>query len=136
MRELLIKEDGKETGMFRVIDANQPIARKCLNIKNVMNQKILERKHFYSIEVMPVVSAEDLNYNDFIIQPMFTAITWLSNSNITSTVAADVPAIKFASMIKNSNAVLSHITCYKLTQEKLTDILSNDVQNVFAIRGG
>lgn len=136
MRELVIKEDGKQIGMFRVIDVEPPITSNLLNIKHIIAKKIEQKKHFYSIEVSPLASTEDLNYKELIVQPIFTSITWFTDANVTTLSAAEAPAIKLASIIKHSNAVLSHVTCTKLTCEKLTDILSNNVENVLALRGG
>lgn len=136
MRELVINEDGKQVGMFRVIDVDPPISNELLNIKHLITKKIEQKKYFYSIEVSPVASTEVLNFKDLIVQPTFTSITWFTDVNVTTLSAAEAPAIKLASIITHSNAVLSHITCTKLTNEKLTDVLSNNVENVLALRGG
>lgn len=137
MRELVIEQNGKQVELFCVIDdLNTLIDDRLLDIKCLIMEKIERKKYFYSIEVMPVANAEDLNYNNFSTRPLFTSITWLSDANIAPVNTIDAPAIKLAAIVKHSNAVLSHVTCNRLSEQKLKQILENNIQNVFALRGG
>lgn len=94
-------------------------------------------KHFFSIEVSPSGHSDHLDFNRFgKNQPLFTSITWLRDSNVKHDCISDAPAIHLAKVLSNCSPILLHVTCYKLTESQLNSILENDIQNVFALKGG
>lgn len=136
MHELAI-ETGNHTGKINVVDAESNLnGDDIIDLDQVIQEKIAQKKRFYAIEVSPVPSAEDLNYRQFNVQPVFTSITWLLDHNIRIEPIGDAPALKLAQVIRKSNPVLSHLTCFKMTANKLEEILNHNVKNVLALRGG
>lgn len=135
MHELAIEDDSK-TGKVKVVNAGAVIDGAAQSIKSLIADKVTNRKLFYSIELSPVGSADDLNYSELSVRPIFTSITWLSDVNLQFARVAEAPALRWSKQMQNYTAVLSHITCFKLTPDKLSDILANNVKNVFALKGG
>lgn len=133
MHELAI-DDGQHSGKLNVIDADH--SPDTSNLDEIIRKKIKEQKPFYAIEVSPVPSSEELNFKKYSPAPVFTSITWLFDNNLKTDLAADAPAIQLAELVKKSTPVLLHLTCYKLTESKLIDILNTGVDNVLALRGG
>lgn len=133
MHELAI-EDGQHAGKINVIDSDH--SPQTTNLDEIIRKKLSERKYFYAIEVSPVPSSEELNFKNFVPAPVFTSITWLFDNNLKTMNAADAPALQLANLVKKSNPVLSHLTCYKLTETKLNDIIASGMDNILALRGG
>lgn len=115
-----------------------PIGNQSQNIKQLIAQKITDKKRFFSIEVMPIAmdSGTQLNYTDLLEQPLFTSIPWLHDTNLRAENAGDAPSLQMATKLKPVTPVLSHITCTQLTEERLAAIVASDVRNIFALRGG
>lgn len=133
MHELAI-DDGQHAGKINVIDSDHsPVST---NLDEIIRKKLNEKKLFYALEVSPVPSSEHLNFKKFIPEPAFTSVTWLFDNNLKAANVADAPAIQLAKLVKKSNPVLLHLTCYKLTESKLNDIIANGVDNILALRGG
>lgn len=114
--------------------------RSSRKIIDLIQDRYNNGKLFFSIEISPVTGGQAssmLNYNDFMVQPLFTAITWWSNVNLNEEHGVTAsPAIKLSKAI-TSTAVLSHISCHDLLHSHLNDILTgNGVLNVLALRGG
>lgn len=133
MHEIAI-ETGSRIGKFMVVDAK--LIPTAFNLSEIIQKRIQEKKRFFGIEVSPVPSNETLNYNEFEVQPAFTSITWLLDHNVRQLNTSDAPALQLASVLSRSNPILSHISCYKMNERKLSEILSLGVNNVLALRGG
>lgn len=106
------------------------------NIKRLIGEQTNQQKRFYSIEVMPIDGVNLLNFDDLLIRPLFTSITWLADTNIKATRMVEAPSIQLANALQRITPILSHISCTQLTEAKLADVLATNVQNVLALRGG
>lgn len=137
MHSLAYENDPKGSKL-KVIDVEPKPKISCelINIKDLIALKIENKQRFYSIEVSPLVSVEELNYNKFSVLPLFTSVTWLSDHNLKQPNVSDSDAIKLVKLAQHSTPVLLHLSCYKLTYGKLDEILRNNVKNVLALRGG
>jgi len=93
------------------------------------------KKFFFSLEVSPKENLM-LDFYGFKVLPLFVNITWIRDDNLTAPLR-DAPAFKLAEQIKSSHVVNS-VTCYKLTDEDLNEILSNPetTENFNLLRGG
>lgn len=137
MHEVAI-DIGYRLGKINVVDAIESIRTDAVvNLDHVIRDKIANKKRFYAIEVSPVPSTEELNFNDFDVLPVFTSITWLLDHNLRQPTLDDAPALKLANFVRKSSPVLSHLTCYQMTENHLRGILlEHNVENVLALRGG
>lgn len=137
MHEIAI-DTGNRFGKFNVVDAIRSTPTdSTVDLDKVIRDKIANKSRFYGIEVSPVPSTEELNFNEFDVSPVFTSITWLLDHNLRQATLADAPALKLATVVRKSNPVLSHLTCYKFTENQLREILlEHHVENVLALRGG
>lgn len=133
MHELAL---GSQQVSYFVADYTAPCINQFQNIKELIAHRIENRQHFYSIEVMPVESAYHLNYDDLLVQPLFTSITWLSDTNLKALTIAEAPSVQVARVFNTFTPTMSHVTCTQMTPDKLNDILETKVQNVLALRGG
>lgn len=135
MHEVAI-DTGTRFGKFNVVDAVRAVDAT-IDLDRVIRDKIANKKRFFGIEVSPVPSAEELDFNKFDARPLFTSITWLLDHNLQHAMLGDAPALKLAAVIRRSSSVLSHLTCYKMTENQLREILEqHHVENVLALRGG
>lgn len=106
------------------------------NIIDLINDKISEKKLFYSIEISPLKHLQ-LDFNELIPSPLFTAITCSSDLNSKELDIINSPAFKLVKQMESSTLILTHITCYKMTEKKLNDILNIDsIKNILTLRGG
>lgn len=137
MHEVAI-DTGNRFGKFNVVDAvHGAPTNNAIDLDQVIRDKIANKKRFYGIEVSPVPSTEELNFNEFDVAPVFTSITWLLDHNLRQATLGDAPALKLAAVVRKSNPVLSHLTCYRMTENQLREILlEHQVDNVLALRGG
>lgn len=138
MHEIAI-DTGNRFGKINVVDAANiaPTDTTAIDLDNVIRDKIANKKRFYGIEVSPVPSTEELNFNAFDVAPVFTSITWLLDHNLRKATLGDAPALKLAAVVRKSTPVLSHLTCYQMTENQLREILlEHHVENVLALRGG
>lgn len=137
MHEVAI-DIGNRFGTINVIDAVRiSPTNAAVDLEKVIRDKIANKKRFYGIEVSPVPSTEELNFNEFDVPPVFTSVTWLLDHNLRQTTLGEAPALKLATVVRNSCPVLSHLTCYQMTENQLREILlENHVENVLALRGG
>lgn len=107
------------------------------NLNELIQERIKSGKRFYGIEISPSPKGKFLNYNDFgDLQPLFTSITWLFDHNINCEPISNSPAMTLARSVQESNPALLHLTCYKLSDSKLEEIIENGVTSLFALRGG
>lgn len=137
MHEVAI-DIGNRFGSIKVVDAVR-IAPKiaAFDLDEVIRDKIANKKRFYGIEVSPVPSTEELNFNGFDVPPVFTSITWLFDHNLRQATLDEAPAFKLATVVRKSSPVMSHLTCYQMTENQLSEILlAHNVENVLALRGG
>lgn len=58
------------------------------------------------------------------------------DTNLQCDRMSDAPAIQLSHAMGNEIPVLSHVTCFKLDESRLNDILDNGIHNVFALKGG
>lgn len=93
------------------------------------------RKHFYSIEMTPKPGFR-LDFSAFKTLPLFADITWIKDYNLIGSIHK-APASQLANLIK-SVQVVSSITCYKLDDRHLNEILNDSAPRAsFTIlRGG
>lgn len=106
------------------------------NIKELITSQINQQKRFYSIEIMPIANDDTLNYDDFPVKPLFTSVTWLSDTKMEAQHMADSPSLKIAASLKRITPIMVHLTLRHLTDANLVDILATNVQNILALRGG
>lgn len=79
-------------------------------------------KHFYSIEVNPKKSLQ-LDFSAFKTLPLFVDISRVKNADVDGSIL-EAPAFQLASGI-TSVQVVNTITCYKLGDRHLDEILSD-----------
>lgn len=89
-------------------------------------------KCFYSIEVTPKSDLK-LNLSRLKTLPLFVDITWIRDENLQTPIR-ESPAFQLADVIKSSEVVNS-ITCYKLNEKNLDEILLCG-RNFTVLRGG
>lgn len=119
------------------IGTNRKEANNSIDLIELIKSRIDSGKRFFSIEVSPCGHGDHLNFNRFgKNQPLFTSITWLRDINVIHECISDAPAIQLIESLNNCNSILLHITCYKLTESHLSGILDNEIQGVFALKGG
>lgn len=106
------------------------------SIDQLIQSRISEKRRFFGIELSPASNGDDLNYNHFTTQPLFTSITWLFDTNLKSDSLSTAPAIQLGKSAENCSPVLMHLTCYKLKEEKLREFLDLGFKNIFALKGG
>lgn len=109
-------------------------------IHELIKKRIETGSLFFGIEVSAYTKSNgsDLNFNEFFNRsglPLFTSITWMAPDNINKAPIEEAPSIKLSQTIL-SVPVMMHITCADLTHDLLRQILSSDVANVMALRGG
>lgn len=110
--------------------------KKSIKIIDLINSKQLNGTHFYSIEVTPMKQIH-LDFNEFVEPPLFTAVTWLSDTNVNCPLGVAPPSVDMSDIVSQSTPVMLHLSCYKLSHKKLDDILRlSDLTNVMALRGG
>lgn len=106
------------------------------SLDELIQDKITEQKRFFGIEISPASSGEDLDYNKFAAQPLFTSITWLFDHNLKQNSLLSAPAIQLGKTVEKSTPVLMHLTCYKLQATKLREFLDIGFKNIMALKGG
>lgn len=106
------------------------------SLDELIRNKIKDRKRFFGIEISPASSGEDLDYNKFALQPLFTSVTWLFDNNLKFDSLSMAPAIRLGKTVEKCSPVLMHLTCYKLQREKLREFLDIGFKNVLAVKGG
>lgn len=107
------------------------------NLAALINNRISEKKHFFSIEISPSSQSNSLDYNVFgNKQPLFASVTWLMDTNIQCDCMSNAPAIQLSHAMVNMIPVLLHVTCFKLDERRLNDILNHRINNIFALKGG
>lgn len=101
-------------------------------IIDLIERRAREQLRFYSVEASPGADAFDLL--SLPVSPLFAAVTWLGDVNVDA--GSEAPSLQLAAEL-TSIPVLAYITCYRMTPERLDEILQrNKTQNVFALRGG
>lgn len=125
-------------GELSVVDAtNGAPTHEIINLNEAILDRIANKQRFYGIEVSPVPSAQELDFNKMTTRPLFTSITWLLDRNLRQTTLGHAPALKLAAVISKSTPVMSHLTCYHMTENQLNEILlQHNVNAVLALRGG
>lgn len=135
MHEFAVYET--EPGFTFKIIPNRTVYNGTQNINQLIQNRIQSNKRFFGMEISPSPKGKDLDFNNFgENQPLFTSITWLFDHNINYDPMSLSPALQLAKSVKKSNPILMHLTCYKLTEQKLNQILADDVTNFLALRGG
>lgn len=105
-----------------------------IKISDLINDKIKKREYFYGIEISSGRGPE-LDYSSLKTKPLFTAVTWLGEANVTAEPVQESPSVRLAKQIRESSPVLSHLSCFKLTNKKLEMFLNDGVSNILAVRG-
>lgn len=135
MHEFAVYSTEPETHFRVVPNKNSCIEQR--NLNELIQERIKSGKRFYGIEISPSPKGRDLDYNCFgDLQPMFTSITWLFDHNINCEPISKSPAVTLTRSVQKCNPVLLHLTCYKLSNPKLQEIIGNGITNLFALRGG
>lgn len=135
MHEFVVYSTEPETH-FRVIP-NKSVCIAQQNLNELIHNRLKSGKRFFGIEISPSPNERNLDYNCFgDLQPVFTSITWLFDHNINCEPISMSPAITLTRSVQQCNPALLHLTCYKLSDSKLQEIIGNGVTNIFALRGG
>lgn len=119
-----------------------PIVINTQKDKSVQSAKVIDlirartrtSRRFYSIEISHSGNLL-LNFNDFIVQPLFTSVTWLNNNVDVENDDTVEPSVQLMNSITSTPIVL-HLTCYQLTEKKIAELLTMKLTNVLALRGG
>lgn len=139
MHEFAIDTDHLSAS-FKLIPSTNVTATASENAGKSLNQliqsRIKEKKRFYGIEISPATSGDDLDYNKFPTQPLFTSITWLFDNNLKTDSMSMAPAIQLGKSAEKCSPVLMHLTCYKLQAENLREFLDLGFKNILALKGG
>ena len=107
---------------------------KSSSIKKTVAKCIESKKLYYSIEITPKPNFK-LNFEQFAIEPVFAAITWISDSNLKFGTVKKCPAIKLAADVSQKCPTLNHLTCYNLSYKDADEFLDIGVKNLFLIKG-
>lgn len=135
MHEFAVYSTEPETH-FRVIPKKSSCNEQ-RNLNELIQERIKSGKRFYGIEISPSPKGHHLDYNCFgDLQPLFTSITWLFDHNINCEPISKSPAMTLTRSVQECNPALLHLTCFKLSDSKLQEIIGIDVTNLFALRGG
>ncbi|KAG4075152.1 hypothetical protein HA402_006169 [Bradysia odoriphaga] len=115
-----------------VINTQQDKSAQSIKVVDLIRTRTRTKERFYSIEVSHSSSLL-LNFNDFLVQPLFTSVTWFSDNVEVENYSVE-PSVRLINAI-TSTPTLLHLTCYKLTEDKLAKILTKKLTNVLALRG-
>lgn len=137
MHEFAIDADNP-TASFKVIPPTTSGGENTSqNLNELIESHIKAKKRFFGIEISPAAKGNDLDYRKFTIaQPLFTSVTWLSDDNLKNDSLSKAPAIQLGKTVEKCNRLLLHLTCYKLTQTLLNEILDLGFRNILAMKGG
>lgn len=132
----IVEHENIAFGSMEIINKLKVVSKVCLKKLILENFTQSNGKFFYSIEVTPKVGLK-IDFNEFRLLPLFVDITWIKNHNLTFTPIKSSPAFELASNIESSHVVNS-ITCYRLTDDNLIEILSDSemIRNFTILRGG
>lgn len=121
---------------IKVINTSKIVPKAVL--KKLISEKFSResKKFFYSIEITPKEGLK-IDFEDFKTLPLFVDITWIHDDNLKVSNLVNAPAFQLPREITSSQVVNS-ITCYRLNDEHLTEILagSEDIKSFTVIRGG
>lgn len=132
MHALVIERKSNKSS-FSVINTQLDESFQYVKVIDLIGRRTYRRERFYSIEVSPSDNIL-LNFNDFTVQPLFTSVTWFKD-NVEVENDAVEPAVQLINAITSTPALL-HLTCYKLTETKLENLMKMKLTNVLALRGG
>lgn len=122
--------------------SNFDIVNKPTNVSKLPLQQLIAEKFtpengkfFFSIEVTPRAGLK-IDFNQFKTLPLFVDITWIKDENLKVPIK-NSPAFELARKIKSSQ-VVNTVTCYKLNDEHIDEILSVSelIKNFTIVRGG
>lgn len=135
MHELAVYSTEPETHFRIISNKNACVGQR--NLNELIQERIQSGKRFFGIEISPSPKGRDLDYNCFgDLQPLFTSITWLFDHNVNYESISKSPAMTLTRSVRECNPALLHLTCYKLSDSKLQQIIENGVTNFLALRGG
>lgn len=107
------------------------------DVNDLIASRIKANKRFFGIEISPAASGNELDYGKFTVaQPLFTAVTWLTDDNLQFDSLSKAPAIQLGKIVEKCNPVVMHLTCNKLSQSQLNELLDLGFRNVLALKGG
>lgn len=106
------------------------------SLDELIQSKIKADKRFFGIEISPAAKGEDLDYNKFAVQPLFTSITWLFDDNLKYASMSMAPAIQLGKVVEKCSPVLMHLTCYKFNEAMLREFLDIGFNNILTLKGG
>lgn len=117
---------------------NQPKVAPKIPLKTLVAENFTAEngKFFYSLEVTPSFNL-DLDLTDLKTLPLFIDVTWTYDENLNYPSLQDCPALEARRLIESTQAVNS-ITCYKLTEEHVDQLLDDveKIKNFTVLRGG
>lgn len=120
---------------FKVIPSpTDDSANTSKSLNDLIESNIKAKKRFFGIEISPAASGNNLDYRK--LQPLFTSVTWLSDDNLKNDSLSKAPAIQLGKTVAKCHPLLMHLTCYKLTQTQLKEILDLGFRNILALKGG
>lgn len=108
------------------------------NLSKVIGDDI-KVEQFFSFEVTPSADGNDdlvTKIEEMENLPLFISISWLRDDNLMSQISA-APAITLTNRMNKYANIVNSITCYKMTDELLDQILEcENVRNLLILRGG
>ena len=113
--------------------------RSKIPLKRLISEKFTSetKKVFFSIEVTDKWNYE-IDLPKLNTKPLFIGIAWISDKNLQYDNINSSPALQLKKNIGNDMEVVNTITCYKLEDKHLDELLSeeNGVKNLTVLRGG
>lgn len=102
------------------------------SIKSLLSS---HQKQFFSVELTPKDTFDNVDLNQLPISPLFVSTTWIGDDNLKYGSLNKSPAMSMASnLMKKGVPVLTHISCYKLKESFLDELLKTAL-NLFPLRG-
>lgn len=120
---------------LKIINPSKVVPKVPLKTLIKENFKPANGKFFYSLEVTPSCDLE-LDLTQLEILPLFIDFTWMYDENLKYPLQ-NSPALEARRLVQSTQAVNS-ITCYKLTESHIDELLDDDepIKNFTVLRGG
>ncbi|KAH8264884.1 hypothetical protein KR038_006662 [Drosophila bunnanda] len=107
-------------------------------IAPLIEERQLQRRLFYGIEIMPRTDNIPvcLNFTGFLpMLPLFASVAWLGRSSWKVEPIGQVESLQLASHLAPRIPVMPHLTLYRLSEERLDQFLNLNFSNVLALGG-
>lgn len=121
--------------MSQVVNCSRQAEKIALSKVICEKLKVENRDQFYSFEVTPNKNLK-IDLSKFQKLPLFIDVNWLRDDNLKVDSIQDSPAFQITKSIQ-STYIVNSITCYKMTEKLLDEILNCDfIMNLNILRGG